>query len=546
MENPKSKSQYQTLAEEMCGQAKKLGQTEVVTIIDALSKHIFKDAISCAVIEVKPGLFSDISATLFPDFFSQDVRDSDVEWEIPVNKNGTISNRYPCTCFRTPDIRDWKEFCRNSTLWRKLIEADVVLFIIDSRLKPSAERGIKYLSSVLDSRLFFLQSNSALPQAEKIAEDNKNLLSGWFSMKKEDLRYFRLYPDDEFKKFKDSISYITSEKRGRRNECLLRQIVFSGTYLLNLFEFYSEIDREHTDWNKIYEEKSQTFKATLPILREKARSLLELRLPKSHPPRIVRSLTNPITSEELGKLNPEDYFKRLQNDLIQEIRQIVDETDRYFASEIRNFIDEATSSLEFSEMFTTDVPIAKFFPSTFPEETIEGPNFSGPSRLSRLKRSIGPSLYPAGFAAYMISGIKIGAAAGVAAGSPGGPLGWGVGALGGIIVGGIFTMNAFFADARQRAERNEGKIKDELTYIAYDASAMVIQYFIDSLEKTGTYVIQGLEDRKENVEKKIALMKHHNSNIDYEKVKAEINILIKSAETLLGSGHTANHASGNR
>ena len=232
MENLKSKSQYQTLAEKMCALAKKLGQTEVVKVIDALSKHIFKDTISCAVIEVKPGLFSDISATLFPDFFSQDVRNSDAEWKIPVNKNGTISKRSPCTCFRTPDIRDWKEFCRNSTLWRKLIEADVVLFIIDSRLKPSAEERIKYLNFVFDSRLFFLQSNSALPQAEKMAEDNKKLLSGWFSMKKEDLHYFRLYPDDELKKFKHSIKKITLVKSASRNKCLLRQIIFSGTYLL--------------------------------------------------------------------------------------------------------------------------------------------------------------------------------------------------------------------------------------------------------------------------------------------------------------------------
>ena len=277
----------------------------------------------------------------------------------------------------------------------------------------------------------------------------------------------------------------------------------------------------------------QTFKATLPRLRDQARSLLELRLPRSHPPRVVRNLINPVNSESLSGRDLENFFERLRNDLIQEIRQIVDEIDRDCASEIQDFIDEATSSLEFSEMFTTDVPITKFSPSAFPEEeTIEAPNFSA-DFLRRLGRSIGPSLYPAGFAAYMTINIATGGTLTVAIGAA-------------AAVGLIFGMNAYLADKRHHRENNERKIKDELTHIAYDASAVVTQYFIDSLEKTGTYVVQGLEDRKENVEKKIALMKHHNSNIDYEKVKAEINILIKSTEELLGSGHTANRASGNR
>ena len=69
MANPEPKPEYQRLAEQMCALAKQLGQTEVVAMIEALSKRIFKDTMSCAVIEVKPDLFSDISVTVFPDFF---------------------------------------------------------------------------------------------------------------------------------------------------------------------------------------------------------------------------------------------------------------------------------------------------------------------------------------------------------------------------------------------------------------------------------------------------------------------------------------------
>lgn len=543
MANPEPKLEYQRLAEEMSALAKELGQTEVVAIIDALSERISKDTMSCAVIEVKPDLFSDIRVTLFPDFFSQDVRDSDVEWKIPAHTDGPIPNKYSWTCFRTPDIRNWQEFCHNSELWTKLIDADVVLVIIDSRLKPSAEERIKYLNLVLNSRLFFLQPNVASLETEKVAEDNKRLLSDWFSMKREDLRYFRLYSNDEFKKFEEILySEIILKRGSRRTECLFQQIVFSGTYLLNLLEFYRAIDREHTEWNKSYDGQVQTFKATLPILRNKARSLLELRLPRSHPPRVVRNITNPITSESLRGRNLEDYFKRLRGDLIQEIRQIVDEIDRDCASEIQNFIDEATSSLEFLEMFTTDAPITQFPSSAFPEEEpIEAPNFSKAVLWRRVGRSVAPSLYPASFAAYMISGIKIGAASG----TPAGPLGWGVGAIGGLIVGTIFAANAFFADERHQLPIAENKIKDELTYTAYDASALVIQYVTDSLEETSDLVIQGLEQRKESVEKKVAVMKHHNSNIDYEKAKTEINKLIKGAEVHFAD-HTTNNTSGNR
>ena len=257
------------------------------------------------------------------------MRASDAEWKIPAHKDGPAYNKSPWTCFRTPDIRDWQEFCRNSTLWQKLIDADVVLFIIDSRLKPSAEERIKYLNLVLDSRLFFLQSNSALPQAEKMAGDNKKLLSSWFSMETEELRYFRLHSHDEFEKFETTLfSAIMLKRPQRRTECLFQQIVFSGTYLLNLLAFYREIDSEYTEWNKTYDGQVQIFKATLPILQNQVRSLLDLRLPRSHPPRVVRNLTNPITPESLSGRELDDFFQRLQNDLIQEIRQTVDEIDR--------------------------------------------------------------------------------------------------------------------------------------------------------------------------------------------------------------------------
>ena len=202
--------------------------------------------------------------------------------------------------------------------------------------------------------------------------------------------------------------------------------------------------------------------------------------------------------------------------------------------EIQKFINEATSSLEFSEMFTTDVSISELPSPDFSEqEAIEAPNFSA-NTWYRVGRSLGPSLYPAGFAAYVAMGAPFLAS---------NPIGWAVGAA--ILVGGIFAANAYFADLRHRREINYREIKDELTYIAYDASGEVNQYVMSSLEKISDCVIQGLEQRKAIVEKKVAIMKHHNSNIDYETAKTAINKLIKGAEVHL-AGHVSNNTSGNR
>ena len=539
MTNTKSNANYKELAKKMRAQAEELGQTEVVEIIDALCTRLSDErTMNWAIIETKPRQFSTLGADLFPEFFSSDVRDSDAEWEIPEDKSGYQPYRFKC--FVTPDIRNWQNFCRDKTLWRKLIDVDVVLFIIESQLRPSAEERIKYLNSVLDSRLFFLQFNSAVPRAEAIAEDNKELLSGWFSTKKDELRYFHVNSDSELKKFTHSVSVSIQKPFTilRRTKNLLQQIVFSGNYLLNLLKFYNEIDQEHTEWNKIYEEISNSFIQFILRLQAESKSLLELRLPRTHPPRVVRNIINPLSSETLTKgepgivheilnpeeirLNVEDFFKSLKEELVSEIREIVDEIDRYCANEIQNFLDSAKNRLEFSEMFTTDAPIVKFSSSTFrEEETVESPNFSA-NTWFRLGRSAGTGLYPAGFAMY------IGATTGIA-----NPVGVAVAAS--IIVAGIFTANAYYADKRHHREINLSRIKDELIYTAYDASGIVTQYVTDSLEKTAEDVTSALEKRKEIVQNTVALKKHHNSDINYKEGEANIKNLIKEAEKHLRS-----------
>ena len=526
MTNTQSNSDYQELAKKMRAQAEELGQTEVVSIIDALSARLSNaNTMNWAIIETKPGQFSTVRADLFPEFFSPDVRDSDDEWEIPGNKSGHPPFRF--TCFVTRDIRDWKNFCGNRTLWRKLIDADVVLFIIESRLKPSAAEHIKYLHSVLDSRLFFFQSNSLISQqGEEIAEHNQKLLSDWFSTKPDKLPYFRVIPD-----FKRSISSQIYFAIPRRTEDLLRQIVFSGNYLLNLLKFYDEIDQEHTEWNKTYKEISDSFIRLIPQLQKKAESLLGLKLPRTHPPRVVRNIINPLSREVLAKrepgivdeilkpqeigLNVKDFFMELKEELSWEIREIVDEIDRYLANEIQNFLDSAKNRLGFSEMLTT-------FSSTFPEEErVESPNFSA-NTWFRLGRSAGTGLYPAGFAAY-VAGTAIAT----------NPIGLAVAAA--IIVTSIFTANAYYADKRHHQEINLTRMKDELIYTAYDASGEVTEYVKDSLEKTAEDVNSALEKRKEFVQKTVALKKHDNSDMNYEETAANIKHLIKMAEEHLGS-----------
>ena len=529
--NTQSNSDYQELAKKMRAQAEELRQTEVVSIINALSARLSNaNTMNWAIIETKPGQFSTVGADLFPKFFSSDVRDSDAEWEIPRNKSG--HSPFPFTCFVTRDIRDWKNFCGDRTLWRKLIDADVVLFIIESRLKPSAAEHIKYLHSVLDSRLFFFQSNSLISQQRKeIAEHNQKLLSDWFSTKPDKLPYFRVIRD-----FKHSISSQIDSAILRRTEDLLRQIVFSGNYLLNLLKFYDEIDKEHTEWNKTYKEISDSFIRLISELQKRTESLLGLKLPRTHPPRVVRNIINPLSREVLAKrepgivdeilkpqetgLNVKDFFIELQEELSSEIREIVDEIDRYLANEIQNFLDSAKNRLEFSEMFTT-------FSSTFPEkETVESPNFSA-NTWFRLGRSAATGLYPAGFAAYV---------AGTATTTAIPPIGLAVVAA--IIVTSIFTANAYYADKRHHQEINLSKMKDELIYTAYDASGLVTQYVKDSLEKTGEDVNFALEQRKEIVQKTVALKKHHNSDINYKETAAKIEHLIKMAEEHLGSTST--------
>lgn len=281
MANTTSNSNYQELAEQMRAEAEKLGQTEVVSIIDALSARLSNaNTINWAIIETKPGQFRAVGADLFPDFFSADVRDSDAEWEIPEDKSG--HRGYPFRCFVTRDIRDWNNFCRDRRLWRKLIDADVVLFIIESRLKPSAADRIKYLYSLLDARLFFFQSNSLISQQSKeVAEHNKKLLSGWLSTEQDELRYFRVNPDCESSVLEQiSVSEPIHSAPPRRIKDLLRQIVFSGNYLLNLLKFYEEIDQEHMEWNKTYQEISASFRLLIPTLKKRAESLLALKLPR--------------------------------------------------------------------------------------------------------------------------------------------------------------------------------------------------------------------------------------------------------------------------
>ena len=548
MTNTKSDSNDLELAKKMRAQAEALGQTEVVSIIDALSARLSNEnTMNWAIIETKPGQFSTVGADLFPDFFSADVRNSDAEWEIPEDKSG--HRPHPFRCFVTRDIRDWKNFCRDRMLWRKLIDADVVLFIIESRLKPSAAEHISYLHSVLDSRLFFFQSNSLISQqAKEIAEHNKKLLSGWLSTKQDKLHYFRVNPDCKcsVSDFERSISSQIDFAMPRRTDDLFRQIVFSGNYLLNLLKFYEEIDQEHTEWNKIHKEISDSFIKLIVQLQKRAESLLGLKLPRTHPPRAVREIINPlnrekiaqrelgiveeiIKPEQLGK-SVEDFFKSLRVDLTEEIREIVDEIDRYLANEIQNFLDRENNRLELSEMLTTDKPIATFSSSTFPEEEmVESPNFRTNSWF-RLGRSAATGLYPAGFAMYVLGGFG-GKAAAVATASN--PIGLVVVAV--IIVGGIFTANAYYADKRHQQEINLSRIKDELIHSAYDASGMVTEYVKDSLEKTAEDVNSALEKKKEIVQKTVALKKHHNSDIGYEEAAATINNLIKTAEEYLGS-----------
>ena len=539
MTNTQSNSDYQELAKKMRAQAEELRQTEVVSIIDALSARLSNaNTMNWAIIETKPGQFSTVGADLFPKFFSPDVRDSDAKWEIPGNKSDHSPFRF--TCFVTRDIRDWKNFCGDRTLWRKLIDADVVLFIIESRLKPSAAKHIKYLHSVLDSRLFFFQSNSLISQqGEEIAEHNQKLLSDWFSTKPDKLPYFRVIPD-----FKRSISSQIDSAILRRTEDLLRQIVFSGNYLLNLLKFHDEIDQEHTEWNRIHKEISDSFIRLIPQLQKRAESLLALKLPRTHPPRVVRNITNPLSGEKLAKrepgivgeilkpqkigLNVENFFMTLQEELSSEIREIVDEIDGYLANEIQNFLDSGKNRLEFSEMFITDALTATFSSSTFPEEeTVESPNFSA-NTWFRLGRSAGTGLYPAGFAAYIALTAKGAAAIGAAAN----PIG--LAAAASLLVIGIFTANAYLADKRHHREINLNRMKDELTHMAYDASGLVIQYVKDSLEETAKRVNSDLEREKRSVEKEVASKKHQNPDINYEEAAANIKNLIKEGEAHLG------------
>ena len=540
MANTKSNSDHQELAKKMRAQAEELRQTEVASIIDALSERFSNaNTINWAIIETKPGQFRTVGADLFPNFFSPDVRDSDAEWEIPEDKSDYRPYRF--RCFVTRDIRDWQNFCRDRILWRKLIDADVVLFIIESRLKPSAADQIKYLHSVLDSRLFFFQANSAVPQAEEITEDNKKLLSSWFSTEQNKLRYFRVNPD-----FKRSVLEQIYSAPLKRIENLLRQIIFSGNYLLNLFKFYKEIDQEHTEWNESHKKISDSFIRLIPVLQKRAESLLGLKLPRTHPPRAVRNIIDPLSREVLAKREPgivdeilkpdqigksvEDFFKSLQDELTSEIREIVDEIDRYLANEIQNFLDNANNKLEFPEMFTTDAPIATFSSSAFPEEEmIESPNFSANAWFS-LRRSAGTGLYPAGFAAYVAEGAAATSSVILLANNP-----IGVAVVAGIIVAGIFTANAYYADQRHHQEINLSKIKDELIHSAYDASGVVTQYITDSLQKTAEDVNSALEKKKEVVQKTVALKKHHNSDIDYEKAAANIQNLINRAKEHLDS-----------
>ena len=383
-----------------------------------------------------------------------------------------------------------------SAEWNIISDAVAVVLIIDSLLTDEQKQYTMKFHAVVDT-LFFLQTkNSSSINA------NKQTLSNWLSVDREKLRFFT----EPLKEIPCQIENLSVERD-------MQRIQQKYEFLQKRVDYDRGIEEAFRTWNRRHNEMEGDVQKEI----EKWFKKVGYELPPDKPSSLFTAYshsfgyTTPSVREWIYGLDFQEdsletlkeKFEEFVDELVIQWENFIDEINKKYADQIRQFIDKIIDMLASSWEFEVDFP---------PKTEAESPSyrFKGKvivpnlefSKLLALRSSLMDGLYSALFAAYIGTTTAAGGEAATA-----GDIFIGVGV--GVAIAALLAANGYHQKMRHAYAAGHAAVEKELNHFLYEVSCQIVQDLNKRLRESGERALTALKEAKEETEKKVKLMKYY-------------------------------------